>query len=231
MKGDDRARFCDECRLRVYDISRLTRREAEALISRTEGRICARLYRRADGTILTKDCPVGLRAVKRRLARAAGAALTALLSLAASAAGQTWTRAGRRNIGELSGAHMPRASTRLNPQEGRATCRGIVIDPNQAVIPGAEVTLVNEKTKYKRVVKSDEEGQFKFGLLEPGLYTLKIESPGFDHFQRTHMRLHSNEEMRLDVLLYVGEMGVIVCKEPPGKGIIMDGVRVKINED
>jgi protocatechuate 3,4-dioxygenase beta subunit len=117
----------------------------------------------------------------------------------------------------------------LEPQEGRATCRGVVTDPNGSVVPGARVTLVNEKTKYKRVKKTDDEGQYNFGLLEPGLYTLTVKYPSFDTFQREHLSLHSNEELRLDVLLDVGLMGVIVCEEPPSKGVVIDGVRVKID--
>jgi len=33
--------------------------DAEALIKAKNGDMCARLYRRADGTVLTEDCPVG----------------------------------------------------------------------------------------------------------------------------------------------------------------------------
>jgi hypothetical protein len=231
MTGDDRVRFCQECQLQVYNISEMTRGQAEALIAQAEGRICARLYRRADGTILTKDCPVGLRAFKRRIGRIAGAAFTTLLSLGASALGQSFTRTSRDESGNNQ-LTITRSFFGLNPQEGRATCWGIVSDLNKAVIPGAKVTIVNEKTKYKRVIKSDDEGQFKFGLLEPGVYTLRIEFPGFQDFVREHFRLHSNEEMRLDVLLDPeGLMGVIACQEPPGKGIVIEGVRVRINED
>src|SRR5262245_5564716 len=81
MSGTERARFCSECRLHVYDFSQLTRKEAIDLVTKTEGRICGRLHRRADGTILTRDCPVGLRALRRRVARIAGASLAALLGL------------------------------------------------------------------------------------------------------------------------------------------------------
>jgi hypothetical protein len=42
--------------------------EAERLVVEKEGRLCVRFHRRADGTVLTRDCPVGLR---RWLARAA----------------------------------------------------------------------------------------------------------------------------------------------------------------
>src|SRR6266849_4080752 len=88
MAGDDRVRFCEQCSLRVYNISAMTRNEAETLIANTEGHICARLYRRSDGTIITKDCPVGLRAIRRRVAKIAGAVFAAVMSLAGSVAGQ-----------------------------------------------------------------------------------------------------------------------------------------------
>src|SRR5215210_7696942 len=83
MIGDERARFCGQCQLNVYNLSGMTRREAEALIAGAEGRLCIRFYRRADGTILTNNCPVGLRALKRRLSRLATATLAALLSFLA----------------------------------------------------------------------------------------------------------------------------------------------------
>src|SRR5919197_4707429 len=79
MAGDERMRYCGQCNLHVYNLSGMTRKEAEALITNTEGRLCVRFYRRADGTILTRNCPVGLRALKRRVARTAGAMLSAVL--------------------------------------------------------------------------------------------------------------------------------------------------------
>ena len=79
MVGDERRRFCGQCELHVYNLSGLTRREAEDLITRAEGRLCLRFYRRADGTVLTRDCPVGLRAVRRRISRLATATLSTIL--------------------------------------------------------------------------------------------------------------------------------------------------------
>lgn len=83
MVGTERARFCGQCRLNVYNLSGMTRREAEQLIAASEGRLCVRFYRRADGTILTENCPVGLRALKRRLSRTASAAASTILSFLA----------------------------------------------------------------------------------------------------------------------------------------------------
>jgi hypothetical protein len=67
--GDDagaRARFCGSCEKNVYDLSSMTRDAALALIERHEGQCCVRFYKRADGTVLTEDCPVGLRAALRK---------------------------------------------------------------------------------------------------------------------------------------------------------------------
>lgn len=69
MSGNDRTRHCSGCKQSVYNLSQLTRVEAEELIRTTEGRLCARLFRRADGTVMTADCPVGsMRLARKRLA-------------------------------------------------------------------------------------------------------------------------------------------------------------------
>ncbi|HEX8709347.1 MAG TPA: hypothetical protein VF723_13970 [Pyrinomonadaceae bacterium] len=83
MLGNERVRFCAECKLNVYNLSGMTRQEAEKLVVQAEGRLCVRFYRRPDGTILTRNCPVGLRAVKRRLTRLANASISALLGFCA----------------------------------------------------------------------------------------------------------------------------------------------------
>lgn len=79
MTGDERARFCGSCHKNVYDLSSMTRAEAEALILEKEGRLCVRLYRREDGTVITSDCPVGITPAQKPL-RWVGAAFAAILS-------------------------------------------------------------------------------------------------------------------------------------------------------
>jgi hypothetical protein len=79
MIGNDRVRFCGQCELNVYNLSSMSRDEAEALITRTEGRLCVRFYRRNDGSIITEDCPVGLQALKQRMSRIRRAVVSAVL--------------------------------------------------------------------------------------------------------------------------------------------------------
>lgn len=78
MSGDDRVRHCGDCDKRVYNLSAMTRDEAQALLVEREGRLCVRFYKRHDGTILTADCPVGTR--RRRRVRWAAAGFTAMLA-------------------------------------------------------------------------------------------------------------------------------------------------------
>lgn len=74
MTGDDRVRACAKCNKNVYNLSEMTRDEAEALILAREGRLCVRYFRRSDGTILLKDCSVGVTQRRKRRVIAAGAA-------------------------------------------------------------------------------------------------------------------------------------------------------------
>ncbi|MEK7485914.1 MAG: hypothetical protein AABZ60_16450, partial [Planctomycetota bacterium] len=69
MQGDSRKRFCDQCQLHVYNISDMSRPVAEEFLEKIEGRVCINMYKREDGTILTEDCPVGLKAIRRKFRR------------------------------------------------------------------------------------------------------------------------------------------------------------------
>ena len=60
MTGDERVRFCNSCKLHVYNLSAMKSKEAEKLILEKEGKLCVRYYQRKDGKIMTQDCPVGI---------------------------------------------------------------------------------------------------------------------------------------------------------------------------
>jgi hypothetical protein len=96
MTGDERVRHCAQCDLDVHNLSAMTLDEAEGVLQGlAKGRVCARFFRRADGTILTQDCPVGVARV-RRAARRAILRVAALIGLvgatgfAAAASSATW---------------------------------------------------------------------------------------------------------------------------------------------
>ena len=68
MVGDHKSRFCGQCQKNVYNLSAMTREEAELLVLSKEGNLCVQLWKRTDGTVITADCPVGLRRKRMRLA-------------------------------------------------------------------------------------------------------------------------------------------------------------------
>ena len=66
MSGDARVRHCSRCSQNVYNLSEMTREEAESLLVAKEGKLCVRYFRRAhDNTILTRNCPVGAQRRRR----------------------------------------------------------------------------------------------------------------------------------------------------------------------
>lgn len=84
MQGDDRARFCASCEKHVYNLSDMTRAEAEKLVNDKEGRLCVQFYQRADGTMLTDNCPIPLRPARngvRWMWRGIGAGVAAFAAL------------------------------------------------------------------------------------------------------------------------------------------------------
>src|SRR5580765_4143329 len=129
MTGDERMRFCDLCQLNVYNVAGMTEKEVRDLITLTEGRVCMRLMRRADGSVMTQDCPVGLAAYRKRVARYAGAAMATVLSVSSISFGQ---RSDPRKSG--SGAKVIRTTDKV-------ILIGAIHDPTGAVIPGAFIRI------------------------------------------------------------------------------------------
>ncbi len=74
MTGDDRVRACGSCNKNVYNLSDMTREEAEALLVSRAGGLCVRYFQRSDGTILLADCTIGVKRRRRRKLFAAVAA-------------------------------------------------------------------------------------------------------------------------------------------------------------
>lgn len=210
MTGDNRVRFCGECQLNVYNFAELTRTEAEDLLRTAERRICGRLYRRADGTIITKDCPVGLRAVRRRVAKVATAAFAALVSLASAAAGQ------KQSDKDKACKQQVRITTKVGKDSSdRARVTGTLFDPNDAVILGADIKVINRQTKETISLLSNDEGQFSRGGLAAGVYEVSIKQPGFKDL-KFELKIGAGETAVVQATLIVnGEVTMGIIADDP----------------
>ena len=201
MAGDERVRHCTLCSLNVYNFAEMTRDEVRELLVRTEGRVCARLYRRADGTVLTRDCPTGLRALRRRASRAAAALITALLSLPSLAFGGTiWKKPRLKTRGSKVELKIDRVAT-----SQPAVFDGVVRDQDGMPIPGVTVAVRDEASKREIALVTDVAGAFHFASLNDGLYRVEVILEGFKPARMEHLQLkagevtHASVAMRLDL--------------------------------
>ena len=189
MTGDDKIRHCSECGLDVYDLSSMTVREAAHLISGRQGRLCVRLCRSADGTMITKDYqPV------RRGSRLAGAALSAAMTVTFAAA-------------QTSPGNAPNQLVQIEQHES-----GIVVqvaDPTGAVIRNAEITLINQATQMEWKGSTNEIGNLQLNHLPVGTYSIIVRSIGFQKESEV-MTLQERQTAKLHVTLKVAMIGSVV---------------------
>jgi hypothetical protein len=209
MVGDERVRHCDSCQLNVYNFSEMTRREVESLVLKTEGRLCGRMYRRADGTILTRDCPVGLRAVRLKVAKFAGAVFATLLSICSITFSQT-----RKQSQAKPNYTIEVVSKELT---NGATLKGILTDEQGAVIALGQVTLQSSALSEKMTCFTNENGEFSFEQLPRGTYSLTVWAVHFTQLTLADVEVKSNEAYEVHVSLKTNEtlemMGLVAGTE------------------
>lgn len=193
MTGDDRVRNCDSCKIDVFNIAEMTAVEAEHLIQIREGRLCIRLFKRSDGTVITKDCPVGFRAYQKRIARFAGAALAAILGLFSVSFGQ------KEDKKSFDAAKAGIVRTSNEKQE--TDLIGTVLDPHGAIVAGAEIKLFKVGDKKRATTKSNEEGIYRFATLGVGIYRLEVRYNGFKTYKIVGIEVKDNEIISIRIIL------------------------------
>ncbi len=228
MAGDERVRHCTLCSLNVYNFAEMTGDEVRELLERTEGRVCGRLYRRADGTVLTRDCPTGLRALRRRASRVAAAWITALLSLPSLAFGGTVCKKPRLEIhGSRVKIKIERAAT---PQP--AVFKGVVRDVDGYPIPGVGIAVRDEASKSEITAITDENGAFTIASLNQGIYSVDMTLSGFEPVKIEHLQLEPSRVAQANVALRLASgfviMGVITVSEPTVRN---DGISTTFSQD
>lgn len=107
MYGNERRRFCAECKLNVYNLSGMKKFDAENLIAAGEGRLCVRYFRRTDGTVITADCPVGWARLKRRMAATSAAIFSLIISISAGLFSVAFFKSGAAYLIEVKERVLP----------------------------------------------------------------------------------------------------------------------------
>lgn len=78
---------------------------------------------------------------------------------------------------------------------------GTVVDKTGSVIAGAMVKIVSQATGVTREVKTDESGHYQAPFLAVSVYTIRVESQGFQTAEQKDIRLQVEEQREIDFTL------------------------------
>ena len=104
---------------------------------------------------------------------------------------------------------------------GRIT--GTVVDPTENVVPGAKITLINERTGESAVTVSNPTGAFVFPNVPASSYTVRVEAAGFSSFEKSGLVLNANQSLALGTVpLAIGTVSEKVTVEAQGASVQTD---------
>ena len=81
---------------------------------------------------------------------------------------------------------------------------GTVKDPAGAVVPGADVEVINEGTGVTRKVATGSAGVFNVPNLDIGAYRVRVTASGFNTYERGGLQMAANQILNIDVALTLG---------------------------
>ena len=112
----------------------------------------------------------------------------------------------------------------LRAQSTFGTVLGTVQDASGAVVPGATVTLLNTGTTAQRVATSNSSGDFSFGNVDVGKYSLIIAASGFEQYSVPEIVLTARESRRIDAKLKPGAQTQVMTVEGQVENVITTDV-------
>ena len=97
--------------------------------------------------------------------------------------------------------------------QGLANLYGRVLDPSEAAVAGASITVVSEDTGFRRYAESQADGEYAVGSLQPGVYKITVRKEGFRAMVRFNVRLEAAHAARVDFLLSMGAIEETITVE------------------
>ena len=96
-------------------------------------------------------------------------------------------------------------STVCLAQESRGSITGKVVDPQNSVVPGATVLVTNTATNVSDKATTNQTGYFEVNFLNPGPYSVSVESAGFKKLVQTGINVSTGDRLALDLHLDIGQ--------------------------
>lgn len=88
--------------------------------------------------------------------------------------------------------------------QGNAQFQGRVTDPEEAVVAGAEVQIVNQATGVERHLTTNSDGLYTAPFLLPGTYRIQVAARGFSTASSEPLTLTTGQSLAFDVRLKIG---------------------------
>lgn len=101
-------------------------------------------------------------------------------------------------------------SGKLLAQAGRGSISGTVTDPAGAVIPGAQVVLLNSATGLTQHTVTNSAGYYSFISLNPGEYRVTASGPGFASVARDNVAVTVDQATQVNIALHIGSVSEVV---------------------
>src|SRR2546422_4219106 len=107
----------------------------------------------------------------------------------------------------MAGLTLMLAMSAYAQQGSTGSIAGTVADPSGQVVPKATVKVTSELNGESHTVATNETGDFFFGAVVPGAYTVRVEAPGFRPLeQKGNMVLPSARLVLSKLVLQVGSV-------------------------
>jgi hypothetical protein len=98
---------------------------------------------------------------------------------------------------------------------GVGALRGRVLDPSQQLVVGAKVDLVETSKDLVRRSESGRDGSFLFLSVLAGVYSIRVEMPGFSIEQMDGLKIEVGQEASVNIRLQVGEIRASITVPAP----------------
>src|SRR3984893_13837549 len=90
--------------------------------------------------------------------------------------------------------------------QGTARIVGVVSDSGGGLVPGAQMTLINDATGLRETAPTDEGGRYNFTQLAVGNYRIEVSASGFKKETRTGINLVAEQVSTVDLALEIGNV-------------------------
>ncbi|HWR37435.1 MAG TPA: TonB-dependent receptor [Clostridia bacterium] len=108
-------------------------------------------------------------------------------------------------------------------QTSSGEIRGRVVDPGNAVVVNARVTLTSQSTGDTRKTQTNGTGDFVFVAVQPGTFAIIIEAPGFKQSEKRELKLSASDRLSAGtIVLEVGAVSQTVSVEAEATTVQVD---------